>query len=444
MARWTVEQVLAAAPDDSSRSSAKGLVNPKKWTELGSTEALVWGKCQGSGKTPYQVSVDLNGPAFRCTCPSRKFPCKHGVALLLMWAANDGSVEDSGEASAFADEWAKERQAKDDARTEKAEKKAEKIAAGEDVVDPVARAKREAQRVANITAGLDDLDRWIGDLIRQGLASARAQPYSFWDQVAARLVDSQAPGIAERIRVLGSDVYTRADWVEHLLIELGVLASIVRAWRNRDSLDEVANADLRTLLGWSRSSDEVRALGIEKGQWFVMARRQTQGERVSMQRTWLWSTSANEWVMVLDFAVGSGAWPITHSVGTETTAEVARYPGSRPHRVLLASSEESGRFHTIDAATTIDEALDVASQSFATNPWISHVPMALQKVRTIIENDRVYIINDEQRRLPVVPGFVPWTLLAQVGHEPTSLVGEWDGVIFHPLTAQTPTGLVNL
>jgi uncharacterized Zn finger protein len=27
------------------------------------------------------VSVDLSGPAFRCTCPSRKFPCKHGLAL---------------------------------------------------------------------------------------------------------------------------------------------------------------------------------------------------------------------------------------------------------------------------------------------------------------------------------------------------------------------------
>ncbi len=444
MARWTVEQVLAAAPDDSSRSSAKGLVNPKKWTELGSTEALVWGKCQGSGKTPYQVSVDLNGPAFRCTCPSRKFPCKHGVALLLMWAANDGSVADSGEASAFADEWAKERQAKDDARTEKAEKKAEKIAAGEDVVDPVARAKREAQRVANITAGLDDLDRWIGDLIRQGLASARAQPYSFWDQVAARLVDSQAPGIAERIRELGGSVSSRSDWVEHLLIELGVLASVVRAWRNRDSLDDVANADLRTLLGWSRSSDEVRALGTLKGQWLVMARRQTQGERVALQRTWLWSTSEQEWVMVLDFAVGSGGWPVTHSVGTEITAETSRYPGSRPHRVLLGSTEESGRFHTVSAATSIDDALRSASETFAQNPWTSSVPMALQNVRTITENESVSLVGENGQRIPVVQGFVPWTLLAHVGHEPTAVVGEWDGVRFHPLTAQTPNGLVNL
>lgn len=34
-------------------------------------EAAVWGLCQGSGKDPYQTQIDLIGPAFRCSCPSR-------------------------------------------------------------------------------------------------------------------------------------------------------------------------------------------------------------------------------------------------------------------------------------------------------------------------------------------------------------------------------------
>ena len=119
MVRWSVEQVLAAAPDDSSRKSARGLTAPRNWSGLGSTDDLVWGKCQGSEKEPYQVSVDLNGPAFRCTCPNRKFPCKHCVALLLMWAANDGSVADVQQPEAFATEWAADRRAKDEAKQEK-------------------------------------------------------------------------------------------------------------------------------------------------------------------------------------------------------------------------------------------------------------------------------------------------------------------------------------
>jgi len=36
------------------------------------------------------------------------------------------------------------------------------------------------------------LELWLRDLVRQGLAAAPGQPYSFWDAVAARLVDAQA------------------------------------------------------------------------------------------------------------------------------------------------------------------------------------------------------------------------------------------------------------
>ena len=90
MARWTEKRVVELAPDDSSVNAARRLLNPALWSETGSTEILVWGKCQGSGKTPYQVSVDLAGPAFRCSCPSRKFPCKHALALLLLWVRGSG------------------------------------------------------------------------------------------------------------------------------------------------------------------------------------------------------------------------------------------------------------------------------------------------------------------------------------------------------------------
>ena len=71
----------------------------------------VWGKCQGSGRTPYQVSIDLKAPAYRCSCPSRKFPCKHAVALLLLWAEG-ADVAEVSEPSDFANEWMQPRSAR--------------------------------------------------------------------------------------------------------------------------------------------------------------------------------------------------------------------------------------------------------------------------------------------------------------------------------------------
>lgn len=81
---WTTEQILALAPDVSSAKNGKALATPSKWVTLGNNKQAIWGECQGSGKTPYQTQIDLTEVAFRCNCPSRKFPCKHGLGLLIL------------------------------------------------------------------------------------------------------------------------------------------------------------------------------------------------------------------------------------------------------------------------------------------------------------------------------------------------------------------------
>ncbi|HYN92415.1 MAG TPA: SWIM zinc finger family protein, partial [Pilimelia sp.] len=90
--RWSEAQVLALAPDAASRGAARGLAGPARWSATGAGSSgdgppVVWGLCQGSGAQVYQTCIELGGPAYRCSCPSRKFPCKHAVGLLLLWAA---------------------------------------------------------------------------------------------------------------------------------------------------------------------------------------------------------------------------------------------------------------------------------------------------------------------------------------------------------------------
>ena len=74
-ATWTQEQILALAPDASSAKNGVALATSRKWSSLGCNEKAVWGDFQGSGKEPYKTQIDLTEPAFKCTCPSRKFPC---------------------------------------------------------------------------------------------------------------------------------------------------------------------------------------------------------------------------------------------------------------------------------------------------------------------------------------------------------------------------------
>src|SRR5215469_13062520 len=96
----TPEQAASLAPDAPSLKAARSLATPRPWSTLGRDDRSFWGACQGSAKDPYLTQVDWQGPAFKCTCPSRKFPCKHGLALLLLLAEQPARFEQSA-----APEW---------------------------------------------------------------------------------------------------------------------------------------------------------------------------------------------------------------------------------------------------------------------------------------------------------------------------------------------------
>src|SRR5262249_32647954 len=156
---------------------------------------------------PYRTAIDLAGPAFRCTCPSRKFPCKHALGLFLLLVEREASFT-----GAPAPDWVAEWLA---GRTRRAQARAEPPDEGRKTQDarrktqdegsglpssPALRPSSVAQRRARTAAGVEELDLWLADLIRHGLADAQSRPAAFWQTPAARLVDAQAPGLARLLR----------------------------------------------------------------------------------------------------------------------------------------------------------------------------------------------------------------------------------------------------
>ena len=81
------QQILALAPNAWAASKGKKISQKGGFVKLERSEddTLYIGECTGSGKSNYITSVDYideNNPVFRCSCPSRQFPCKHSLALM--------------------------------------------------------------------------------------------------------------------------------------------------------------------------------------------------------------------------------------------------------------------------------------------------------------------------------------------------------------------------
>src|SRR5262245_22781012 len=81
--------VDSVALNADAAKNGRALVLKNKFLKLNRTEdnTLIFGECAGSGKTPYQVSCDFSRETttYRCTCPSRQFPCKHSLGLMYAY-----------------------------------------------------------------------------------------------------------------------------------------------------------------------------------------------------------------------------------------------------------------------------------------------------------------------------------------------------------------------
>jgi hypothetical protein len=422
----TVEQINALAPDASSAAAGKKLADKKHWQNQGQSSLAVWGECQGSAL--YQVKVDLSAFAYNCTCPSRKLPCKHVLGLLLMTAQAAGDVP-AGEPPEWVVSWLTK-------RAETAKKKEEKKQdAAAKPVDAAAQAKRAEKRHATVSEGLEQLDLWLCDIIRGGIAGLEIKPPSFWEDEARRLVDVQAKGLATRLKRIGEIPGSRPDWPTKLLGELGRLALLIHAYRGLDRLDAGLQYDVRQLIGWTSDKDEIAAQGEKVAdEWLVLGQTLDEEDRLKVQRHWLIGRGTGRSALVLQFATAGQPFPEAIPPATAFEGEIVYYPSAAPQRALIHSRKRDlGSINRPPPATGIGEHLRTTAEALGRLPWHERTPAVLRGVRIAPHQKEPWLVVDERGDALPLAGNGHWTLLAITGGQPTDLAGVWDGEALFPL-----------
>ncbi|MFI5683574.1 SWIM zinc finger domain-containing protein [Streptomyces sp. NPDC051636] len=438
--RWTAEQVLALAPDAASRKAGSKLGAAGPWSETGSSdEGTVWGLCKGSGSKPYQTVVDIAdaaGPAYKCSCPSRKFPCKHALGLLLRWAQGDGAVPGAAQAPDWAEEWLAGRR----------ERMQEKRAAGgggspSGSGDPAAARRRAERRADRVTAGVTELEQRLADLLRGGLASAEQAGYGLWEETAARMVDAQAPGLAARVRELGAIPASGPGWPVRLLEDCALLHLLDQGWLRRERLPDGLAATVRSRVGLPASADGPPV----RDRWLVLAQYDTSDTKLTTRRIWLYGAGTGRTALLLSYGAAGRAPELALPVGLALEAELSAYPGAGRLRAALgerfappapAAIRPPG-LTTAQAAARYGEAL-------RDDPWLDAVPVTLDRVVPAPDGDSWQLADaDSDSALPLTPTTRShpglWRLVALSGGAPVKVFGECGHRGFTPLTAW-PTG----
>jgi len=448
-ARWSAEQVLSLAPDASAQRTARSIAADKGWCEAGLSgddelPPTVWGLCQGSGTQPYQTCVDLTDPAYQCSCPSRKFPCKHALGLLLRWAA--GLVPD-GPAPGWVRDW----QASRSGRVSRAVARAEAARNGGEGTGRSAGEKAQVRRAERVASGLDELDRWLADQLRGGLAGLAKADYAHWDTMAARMIDAQAPGAARMVRNLAGYAGDPA----RLLTELGLLRLLVAGYQRLDSLPPELAGALRLRVGLPVSAEQVLAGPAVRDRWQVLGVRDEPEDQLMIRRVWLRGAQTGRAALVLSFAAPGQVFVADLVVGTELDADLCFYP--ERVRVLIAKRHAPpAPMASVAAARPVDAAMREYAEALAADPWLERWPMALDAVVPVRVGRAWCLASAADAAVPggAVPGGAgvpldpaagtPWRLVSAAAGRAVPVVGEWTTAGLRPLSAWIDSRLVRL
>lgn len=270
MIEITETYVDSLALNSAAIKNGRDLVKKNSFPKLCRSDdrTLIFGECKGSGKEPYRCSADYvkpDSPVFRCSCPSRQFPCKHILGLLYAYAAGT-PFQTENVPEDIADKREKSQKRED--------KKQESLIDGQP--EPAAKRKTNksalVKKIASQLEGLQLLDKLVRDIVQTGLAGVDAKALRTLDEQAKQLGNHYLPGaqasFKELLQLLGQannreSVYTEAiDRLTYLHMLAKKSGDYLTARKENPDLPMATDSAIEELLGHAWQLAELREAGL--------------------------------------------------------------------------------------------------------------------------------------------------------------------------------------
>ncbi|MEM7336645.1 MAG: hypothetical protein AAF490_31490 [Chloroflexota bacterium] len=415
---WNFEQLLGLSPDHFTIRSGQGNAKKERWLTLGNDQHLVWGEFNNKGRAPFLVLLNLNEMQFSCNCSSKKFPCQHMVGLHLLWYES---------ADLFTNQplpkWARAYQTRNLQRWHRSQ-----LASNELI---------SSNNLRLLQNGLSELERWLHDLVQNGIATLTDRKKEYWVTIANRMADIQAMALSQQLTDLSKLGQSKPDWPETYLKRISPLAIMLESFKRFEQQSENAQADLLTALG--------RPFPLSKNgrlpkfdQWLVLGHLHESIGQQQQSSTWLWGLNHNQPAQVVQLHRGRHPVGTRFITGTILSGQLKFLSGSYPLTAQFVDKPVIKKGAQAQIGTTqINPSLDRFKAAKTQNPWLDRFPMVFRELIPVLDNSRWFLLDDENYCLPLPKKFhYGWHLAALASDGGLTTFGLWDGTQFEPLSIQ--------
>ncbi len=296
-------------------------------------------------------------------------------------------------------------------------------------VDEAAQAKRLQAREQKVSEGIEDLRLWISDIIRNGIISMPEKGAAWFEHMAKRMVDAQAPGLANWIRNLSDTPFYSEGWQSGFMDQLLQLYLLIEGYRNSDVQDPALQQDLRAGIGFTQKQEELKDQPGIVDHWLVLAKQVTERDNITTERCWLYGANTNQYALVLQFIARGQVNQQALTPGMFVNAELVFYPSALPMRALIKQQNSTASQRTYTGLNNWKEVTAAETSAFATIPFRTERPYLVRQLKPVQYKDEWWLqdANGDIMLLKESHRYI-WKLLSISGGTPldTALLGKED------------------
>ena len=181
-------------------------------------------------------------------------------------------------------------------RAEKEEKIANPV---EKPINEAVKAKRQQARQQKVEDGIEELRLWLKDIIRNGILGMVDKGFAWFENMAWRMVDAQAGGLATMVRNLGGTNFYAESWQSRFMTQLLSIYVVIEGYKNNKSLDNLLQQDIRSLIGFTQNQDELKEQSGISDNWLALCKQNLDIDHITTERNWLCGIETKRYALVL-------------------------------------------------------------------------------------------------------------------------------------------------
>lgn len=392
----TEDYINEISPDTPSTKNANKLLSKTQWLVKKSNRAI-WSEIYGSGKKPYLAQIDSQNIAFKCTCPSRKFPCKHGLALGLYVANNDLQKIVMDDEPLWVKEWIDKRKSKAITKTNKTPVKEK---------SPEVTQKQNNKKWSNAVLDVAIVELWLLDVVKIGISDFPSKHDEYWEKLKKRMVDIKLTGFNSFFNLLQTLDYGK-DWEQKVLAILAEMHLLVQSIKHHEIFDDMFKTELGFLLGWSVSKQELlknTETEVVDDKWIVVKVSLSENSGLTVRKVYLYGTATNHWAYILEFAHGNSYFTDLYVESVILQAKLLFYNGVLKTRAYLKvkGADEGFDKNLLKPFKNLDEAHENYKDVKMLFSWVSEYPQFVALCNVVEKDSRFYLVDEEDGLLPLL------------------------------------------